>query len=139
MDHGLHVILEQQSKKGKFVDIVAIHGLNGHYERTWTDKETGVNWLTDIVPHIAQSARVLSFSYNSMLGFNATSNTDISTFGDQLLENLMAARSRIADKNRPIIFVCHSFGGIIFKQVRIRSASNPNPLGPYLEVGCWVG
>ncbi|KAJ4319205.1 hypothetical protein N0V84_006487 [Fusarium piperis] len=99
-------------------DVVAIHGLNGHYEKTWTDKNTGVNWLRDLMP--ITSARVLSFSYNSSVKFSK-STSDLYDFADQLLEGLYASRQSAEEAQRPIIFVCHSLGGIVFKQAFVRA------------------
>jgi hypothetical protein len=46
--------------------IVAIHGLNGHREKTWTAKN-GVNWLRDanMLPAYIPNARIMSWGYNA--------------------------------------------------------------------------
>jgi len=43
--------------------IVAIHGLNGHREKTWT--VGGVNWLRDLLPSDIPNARILSWGYDA--------------------------------------------------------------------------
>ncbi|KAF4625976.1 hypothetical protein G7Y89_g12185 [Cudoniella acicularis] len=45
------------------VDIVAVHGLGGHYKHSWTDVKTEALWLRDFIPKRIQTARVLSFGY----------------------------------------------------------------------------
>jgi hypothetical protein len=46
--------------------IVAIHGLNGHRDKTWTAKN-GVNWLRDasMLSAIIPNARIMSWGYNA--------------------------------------------------------------------------
>jgi hypothetical protein len=44
--------------------IVAIHGLNGHREKTWTTS-SGVNWLRDLLPRDLPNARLLSWGYDA--------------------------------------------------------------------------
>ncbi|KAI9148182.1 Kinesin light chain 4 [Paramyrothecium foliicola] len=46
------------------IDLIAVHGLNGHRERTWT-APSGVNWLRDLLPKDFPSARVLTYGYNA--------------------------------------------------------------------------
>jgi hypothetical protein len=119
VDHGLHILVDKDSEGQGIVDIVAIHGLNGHYENTWTAKKgdgTPVNWLRDLLRKKIQNARIMSFSYNSRVQFSK-STSDIFVFADQLLEQLLAARSTPGEEVRPIAFVCHSLGGVVFKQV----------------------
>lgn len=118
---GLHTLNPRDADAEGMVDIVAIHGLNGHYQTTWTDEKTGVNWLCD--RKISKHARVLSFSYNSAVQFSK-SVSDIFDFADQLLEGLLAARVSEAELDRPILFVCHSLGGIVFKQALVRVYEN---------------
>ena len=43
--------------------IVAVHGLNGHREKTWT--VNGVNWLRDLLPADIPNARILSWGYDA--------------------------------------------------------------------------
>jgi hypothetical protein len=48
------------------VDIVAIHGLNGHREKTWTTKSK-LNWLRDanMLSAIIPNARIMSWGYDA--------------------------------------------------------------------------
>ncbi|MCJ1271049.1 hypothetical protein MMC22_010948 [Lobaria immixta] len=45
------------------LDIVAIHGLNGHREKTWTVND--VNWLRDLLPLDIPNARIMSWGYDA--------------------------------------------------------------------------
>ncbi|KAI1076580.1 hypothetical protein F5B20DRAFT_555609 [Whalleya microplaca] len=127
-DYGLHTIVPKDAQAVDCVDIVAIHGLNGHYRSTWTDEDTDVNWLADIIPEIVPKARIMSFWYNSILQFSK-STSDISDFGDQLLEGLSAQRKNPVESERPIIFICHSLGGLVFKQAFIRAQESKSYIG----------
>ncbi|KAK8011642.1 hypothetical protein PG990_010607 [Apiospora arundinis] len=112
---GLHVIEDKDPEAAEAIDIVAIHGLNGHWDTTWTDEATKKNWLRDFLPLRFPKARVMSFSYNSVVQFSKAV-ADIADFADQLLTGLDSVRTTIAGQGRPLFFICHSLGGIVFKQ-----------------------
>ncbi|KAM0813696.1 putative Ankyrin repeat protein [Seiridium cardinale] len=115
-DFGLHVLVDQEVKKG-VVDIVAVHGLNRHYERTWTtclqdENKTPVNWLKDLLPLRVRNARIMSFAYNSTVQFSK-STADVYIFAEQLLEELLRRRQNILQDKHPLIFMvnkAHSKG-----------------------------
>lgn len=116
---GLQVLVDKNPSEPEIVDIVAIHGLNGDFERTWTSRNkdgTHVNWLRDLLPRDLENARIMSFAYKSSVQFSK-SFSDVFVFADQLLENLNLQRQSPEEQRRPIIFICHSLGGIVFKQV----------------------
>ncbi|KAL9046503.1 MAG: hypothetical protein Q9214_000672 [Letrouitia sp. 1 TL-2023] len=46
------------------IDIFAIHGLNGHREKTWTAKN-GILWLRDLLPRVIPNARIITYGYDS--------------------------------------------------------------------------
>ncbi|KAK0640557.1 hypothetical protein B0T16DRAFT_438603 [Cercophora newfieldiana] len=133
-DHGLHTIIPAPKEVSGRIDIIAIHGLNGHYLDTWADPATGVNWLRDLIPKVVPAARVLSFSYNSMLQFSK-STADVSTFSLQLLEGIVAERRSLEENDRPVLFICHSLGGLVFKQAYLLACENTN----YTELKRRVG
>jgi hypothetical protein len=74
------------------IDIVAIHGLNGDAERTWTH-ENGTFWLRDLLPMALPGARIFSYGYPSQLFFNR-SVAGIRDFAMQLLQWLADERRR---------------------------------------------
>ncbi|KAL8388979.1 hypothetical protein RB595_008888 [Gaeumannomyces hyphopodioides] len=106
------------------VDVVAVHGLNplnklSHAEATWTvgDKL----WLRDFLPKRAPQARVLLFSYNANVVFNLAT-AGVREQAENLLNQL--AEKRIDNPDRPLVFVCHSLGGIIVKRAIVHAASD---------------
>jgi len=102
--------------------IVAVHGLNGDLYKTWQDEDTGWLWLRDFLPDILPRAHITTFGYNSAVAFSA-SVSRIEDFAVALLVELTRVRRRYKTQKTPLVFVCHSLGGIVFKKVRdIRTA-----------------
>ena len=96
--------------------IIAIHGLNGNLYTTWTDGDR--LWLRDFLPTAIPEARIFTFGYNAGLAFTrSVSNVD--DYARILLERLMAARRKSAGTKRPIVFICHSLGGIVMKKALV--------------------
>ncbi|KAF8529530.1 hypothetical protein BU17DRAFT_36370, partial [Hysterangium stoloniferum] len=99
--------------------IVAIHGLDGHREDSFT-ADNGVLWLRDLLPETLFSARILTYGYDARThGENRAQQTmyDVSV---DFVAKLSAFRINTKTNDRPLIFIAHSFGGIILKNV-----SNP--------------
>jgi hypothetical protein len=106
------------------IDIVAVHGLNPlnaelHAEATWTAGNK--LWLRDFLPEKAPRARVLLFGYNSNVAFS-TAAAGVREVAENLLNLLQAVRTDSPD--RPLIFVCHSLGGIIVKRAIVHAKSD---------------
>ncbi|PVF97368.1 TPR-like protein [Serendipita vermifera] len=96
------------------VDIVAIHGLGGHRERSWT-AANGKMWLKDFLADDIPNARILTYGH----GADTHSHTYMPTqrllhFAEGFVEDLL--RVRRSNPERPIIFLAHSLGGIILKK-----------------------
>ncbi|KAF8252486.1 hypothetical protein K440DRAFT_536358, partial [Wilcoxina mikolae CBS 423.85] len=95
------------------LSIVAVHGLGGHWSETWT--ENGKLWLRDFLPSQLQSARIMSFGYNSDTALSMAV-TDIDDVAAMLLERLDLKRLSPEEKKRPIVFIPHSLGGVVVKK-----------------------
>ncbi|KAI9743261.1 MAG: hypothetical protein M1818_003107 [Claussenomyces sp. TS43310] len=103
------------------VDIVLVHGLNGHPRMTWTAKN-GVFWPTDLLPLTLKKAkaRVLVYGYNAdvyAFGSDKGASSDMIHQHAQTLVNSLALerKSEEMDENA-IIWVAHSLGGILVKR-----------------------
>lgn len=96
---------------------MAVHGLGGHPVRTWQHAETRASWLQDFIPQDIENARVISYGYSSVVAFSK-STAGVDEFARDLLERLKAVR---LDLTRPIIFICHSMGGLIVKKVKVHA------------------
>lgn len=97
------------------LSIIAVHGLEGDWEYTW-QAENGKVWLRDFLAKQLPSARVMSYGYNSTTAFS-TAITDIDDEAAILLDRLDGERVTPAQKQRPIMFIAHSLGGIVVKNV----------------------
>ncbi|CAG7850508.1 SubName: Full=Related to kinesin light chain {ECO:0000313/EMBL:CCA75937.1} [Serendipita indica DSM 11827] len=94
------------------IDIVAIHGLDGHREETW--ETDGVLWLRDLVPSELPRARILTYGYDAdTQSAECVSTQTMYRHADEFAKAL--ARKRKDVSRRPIIFVTHDLGGIILK------------------------
>ncbi|KAF8249410.1 hypothetical protein K440DRAFT_641411 [Wilcoxina mikolae CBS 423.85] len=104
------------------VDIIFVHGLNpinqkNYAFQAWT-APNGILWPRDLLPHDVPDARVLLFSYNSNVAFNV-SQEGVRDHANSLLERLTRNRNLTEHSiNRPIIFVAHSLGGLVIKQLK---------------------
>jgi len=127
--HGMFVLVDQSRDRSNVVDIVALHGLNGHYYDTWSGKRQNsnlkYNWLESELRIQIPNARIMSYGYDSAIF--SKSIADVTTFADQLLEALMGFRSSSTERNRPLVFICHSLGGIVFKKVGLRLSDRTMP------------
>ncbi|KAI2471901.1 Alpha/Beta hydrolase protein [Annulohypoxylon bovei var. microspora] len=104
--------------------LVAVHGLNpldkeSHAEATWT--VDGKLWLRDFLPKRVPGARILLFGYNANVAIHTTT-AGVWEEASNLLNRLEGLRER--DPGRPLIFICHSLGGIIVKRALVHSSSD---------------
>ncbi|KAH7006417.1 hypothetical protein EDB82DRAFT_573172 [Fusarium venenatum] len=116
---GLEVVSEGSNP---VIDIVVIHGLNGHREKTWT-AENGIHWLRDLLRFDIPEARILSWGYDANT-HTSSSNTSYSFLYDHartLVSDLNRRRKVTDSSERPIIFIAHSLGGIVVKSALIHS------------------
>lgn len=111
------------------VDVVMVHGVAGHYATTWRggalvegskDEEGEYCWPRDWLPKdlLPSRVRVLSIDYEIFLS---------RWFGDAL--PLQARSTRVLHQlalagvgSRPVIFITHSFGGLLVKSL-LRTAA----------------
>ncbi|RFU77887.1 vegetative incompatibility het-e-1 [Trichoderma arundinaceum] len=124
--------------------IVAVHGLGANPDFTWTykpnsksDKRNGrspVHLLKDLLMNDERfsDARILHFAYNSDWLVDACfeSARDI---GSRLIDSLVEHRK--SHPRLPLIFVGHSFGGIVIKEAL---SSSPEDSHRILEDTCGV-
>ncbi|ENH74085.1 Protein SERAC1 [Fusarium oxysporum f. sp. cubense race 1] len=97
------------------IDIVFVHGLKGDCQKTWTDKSSGSPWPKTLLPLEIETARILTYSYDSTVTGkeDAPSQNRISNHAYNLVTALASHRQSDNTNERPIIFVCHSLGGLV--------------------------
>ena len=106
------------------VDIIAITGLAGHAFGSWSTA-TQKMWLRDFLPRDLPQARILLYGYDSHI-VNSQSRSILADFSSNFITKFNALRSMSRCQNRPIIFVGHSLGCLMIKEVLI-------DLGSYLD------
>ncbi|KAI0476806.1 hypothetical protein F4859DRAFT_514138 [Xylaria cf. heliscus] len=109
---------------GSTVDIVFIHGLTGDRERTWTAKNASEPWPKTLLASKLPTARILTFGYDAYVAHwrGVVSQSRIADHSGNLLASLADHRETDDDtvNEDPIIFVCHSLGGLALAMARQR-------------------
>ncbi|KAL0632587.1 hypothetical protein Q9L58_008518 [Maublancomyces gigas] len=137
-------------------DVVFVHGLRGHPEKTWTkelsshpdnsrklstlwagmvkrrkvDKQTNIDvgrnvfWPRDLLPGKVPDIRILTYGYDLNV-VNGKNKNGIYQHAENMLSALQRIRLDLVKDSeaRKIIFVAHSLGGVIVKEV-LRQSSN---------------
>lgn len=67
-----------------------------------------------MLPAVVPKSRIVAYNYDSKWHANA-SQTRLRLCGEDLVRNLHAFRE--SERNRPIIFIGHSLGGLIVQNV----------------------
>ena len=122
-----------------------MHGLQGHPYKTWASRKgsrrssssvsspssasrpSTVFWPKDLLPTDCPDARILVYGYDTKISKylkGATNQNSILSHSKDLLFSL----GRERDSERPLIFIAHSLGGIIVKEV---SQFNTFPILPF--------
>jgi pimeloyl-ACP methyl ester carboxylesterase len=107
------------------VDLVFVHGLGGTSRWTWSkDKKPEFFWPLTFLPLEPDIclARIMTFGYNADFQKAGSVTTSIWDFAKGLLFDLKYAKDRYLQDLEigkvPLIFVVHSMGGLIVKEVR---------------------
>jgi len=109
-----------KSPEDSDLDICAVHGLDGNSFDTWAARNNKM-WLRDILPARKpfDRARIMTFGYSSQLSDRANLS-GISEWAHQLLVCISSVRQSQGERDRPMIVVCHSMGGLVARQAMIR-------------------
>ncbi|EXK26983.1 hypothetical protein FOMG_16422 [Fusarium oxysporum f. sp. melonis 26406] len=133
--HGLFILADSKPDEAGLmdfpVDIVAIHGLNGNAISTWRHEPDGTVWLRDLLPNFLPGCRVYTYGYPSKIW--SQSSERVQEYALNLLVSLRDVREDLNASKRSIIFVCHSLGGIVFKQALVAAHENDDLYGDVLK------
>ncbi|KAI0401115.1 Alpha/Beta hydrolase protein [Xylaria palmicola] len=121
-NYGIKVLYEP---KNATVDLVFVHGITGHRDRTWSADQNSEPWPKLMVPNRIPEARILTFGYDaSVIGFwRGISGNAIGDHSNNLLSALSSLRSEAGP--RPIVFIAHSLGGLVVKDALLSSRTSP--------------
>ncbi|TPX13273.1 uncharacterized protein E0L32_006246 [Thyridium curvatum] len=118
----LHNPAEGENAK---VDIVFVHGLTGDRERTWTARGAEAPWPQTLLPPalLPTAARVLTFGYDAYVADirGMVSENRVGNHGSKLLTSLASYREDDCTNERPVIFVCHSLGGLVCQDALVQA------------------
>ena len=138
---GLRILKPPDDQTHDVVDIIFIHGLNGDSERTWKHTK-GVYWPIDLLPKDIPNARILSYGYNADVAKlfgnvgHGTLRDHAATFVTEL-GSFRACESE-QDRNRKIVLVVHSLGGLVAQKALCISAEENNEHRKLLDK-CTIG
>jgi len=96
------------------LDIVFVHGLTGNRDKTWTHAN-GVFWPQELAKDIP-TARIMTFGYdaNVVKLWGMAGSNNLRNHGKSLVFAVSDQRRECRD--RPIIFIAHSLGGLVCEQ-----------------------
>ncbi|KAJ5917515.1 hypothetical protein N7466_011069 [Penicillium verhagenii] len=101
-------------------DIIAIAGLDGHAYGSWQGRgNLGRMWLRDFLSKDLPQCRTMIYGYNSKLSSHGVDT--ILDYGRELMEEIKKIRKTKELQQRPLIFIAHSFGGIIMAHCLVRA------------------
>jgi pimeloyl-ACP methyl ester carboxylesterase len=93
-------------------------------------------WLRDHLPkhYQFQNSRIMTYGYDSVLLNKNGMQSRLSDFADQLLILLGQLRSTPDERARPVLFICHSMGGLVARLAMVRYQKYPQ-LHPGVALG----
>ncbi len=111
----------------RFAEKLSIKGLTRSGEEppnlpTRTEKCTSIFWPRDLLPEQCPRSRILVYGYDTKVTkymTNATNKNNVFQHG----KDLLYALGRERELNRPLVFVAHSLGGIVVKEMLTRSSA----------------
>lgn len=126
---GLNVVYSPDFERK--ADIIFVHGLGGTSRWSWSkNKDPELFWPLTFLPLESDlcMARILTFGYNAAFHKSGKINTSILDFAKDLLFDMKYGQDQNTnglDMGRvPILFVVHSMGGLVVKEVSIWTAAS---------------
>ncbi|UKZ84350.1 uncharacterized protein TrAFT101_000261 [Trichoderma asperellum] len=117
------------------VDIIAVTGLAGHAFGSWKSKNEPHMWLRDFLRQSVPNTRIFTYGYDTKI-CDSQSEVSILELGKTLLESIKITRGKDT-KDRPLIFIAHSLGGLVVKEALVR-ASTGNEADQTISRSCYA-
>lgn len=106
------------------MDVVFVHGLGAFPDSTWrkTKNPADIQWVRDLLPKDVEMARLLFFNYDSTT-YNDAPQKQLEDYASDLLLAFHRSilREHRTEKIRPLLFVCHSYGGLVIKEALVQA------------------
>ncbi|KAF7888617.1 uncharacterized protein EAF02_003158 [Botrytis sinoallii] len=135
-DDNFNGITTLYSSDDPEVDVCAVHGLNGNAFESWVATKNQKMWLRDLLPLSKpfDKARIMTFGYSSRLR-DRGNLSGITVWSQDLLRSVSSLRKTKKEREHPILFVCHSMGGLVARQAMVEldkygSQSEYNGISP---------
>lgn len=103
------------------VDIVIVTGLGGHALGSFRSADGATAWLRDFAPADIPRARFITYGYDTTV-VDSDSNQGVHDLAQTLLDGLAGFRQRTRTPQRPLVFICHSLGGVVLKEALVISS-----------------
>ncbi|KAJ5262212.1 hypothetical protein N7524_007517 [Penicillium chrysogenum] len=117
---GFTQLYMPDGNKPVIADIIAIAGLDGHAYGSWQGRgNLGRMWLRDFLSKDLPQCRTMIYGYNSKLSSHGVDT--ILDYGRELIEEIKKIRNTKELQQRPLIFIAHSFGGIIVAHCLVKA------------------
>lgn len=85
-------------------------------------------WLRDFLPTDSpfDRSRIMTFGYTSTLVDKRKLIDRFEDYADQLISQIIRLRGSSSEGKRPLIFICHSMGGLVARLAMTRMHTLPN-------------
>ncbi|KAI9668709.1 MAG: hypothetical protein M1817_005200 [Caeruleum heppii] len=113
-----------------FIDLISIPGLPDLLPQYKLKDHN--RWLRDVLSHQIAGARIMSFQYDFAKFPEGVCWANVVDQAVHLLYALMHRREEQEQLNRPIVFICYSFGGLILKKALL-IATHSSDFRPILD------
>lgn len=109
----------------KVRSIVFVHGLREVGLKAWTGSSSGTLWMRDLFPHSKYRTRSLIYEYDAdvLITPGALAANGLYDEAVSLVNHLESERELSNAEERPLVFICHEFGGILVKRALAYSRS----------------
>lgn len=124
---GMKILYEPSEGIESTADIVFVHGLTGNSYKTWSFEENGVHWPSMLLKEDIRNVRILAFGYDADVvhWWHQVSQNRLSSHAEALVGALERHR-RGKSKDKKVIFVAHSLGGLVVEDALRLSRYSPD-------------